>query len=64
MTKAHTPAKNKKTARKYKTLPKNFDYTTIADRLKTVSWGNNSHSTGVVEPVYGIQTFPLTTTAV
>ena len=38
----------------------NFDYTTIADRLRTVSWGNDSHPTGVVKPVYGIPTFPLT----
>ena len=30
----------------------NFDYTTIADRLRTVSWSNNSHPTGVVKPVY------------
>ena len=38
----------------------NFDYTTIADRLWMVSWGNESHPTGVVKPVYGIPTFPLT----
>ena len=43
-----------------KTPPKKFDYTTIADRLRTVSWGNDSHPTGVVKPVYGIPTFPLT----
>ena len=42
----------------------NFHYTTIADRLRTVSWSNNSHSTGVVKPVYERSTFPLTTTAV
>ena len=29
---------------------KNFDYTTIADRLRKVSWSNNSHPTGVVKP--------------
>ena len=29
---------------------KNFDYTTIADRLRTVSRSNSSHPTGVVEP--------------
>ena len=39
---------------------KNFDYTTITDRLRTVSWGNDSHRTGVVKPIYGIQTFPPT----
>ena len=27
----------------------------IADRLKTVSWSNDSHQTGVVQPVYGSQ---------
>ena len=26
----------------------NFDYTTIADRLRTASWSNNNHPTGVV----------------
>ena len=36
----------------------NFDYTTIADRLRTVSWGNDSHPTGVVIPVSGILTLP------
>ena len=25
-----------------------FDYTVIADRLRTVSWSNDSHPTGVV----------------
>ena len=40
----------------------NFDYTTIADRLSTVSWSNNSHPAVVVKPVYGIPTFPLTAT--
>ena len=42
----------------------NFDYTTIADRLRTVSWGKSSHSTGVVKPIYERSTFPLTVTAV
>ena len=41
-----------------------FEYTTSADRLRTVRWSNNSHPTGVVKPVYGYQTFPLTTKAV
>ena len=42
----------------------NFDNTTIADRLKTVSWSNNSHPTGVVKPIYERSTLPLTATAV
>ena len=29
----------------------NFDYTTISDRLRTISWSNNSNPTGVVKPV-------------
>ena len=48
----------------HKNATKNFDYTTIADRLRTVSWGNDSHPTGVVKPVYGIPTFQLTAKAV
>ena len=32
--------------------------------LEKVSWGNDSHRTSVVKLVYGIQTFPLTATAV
>ena len=58
MTKAPTPNKNKT-----KTPPK-LDYTTIADRLRTVRWSNNSNLTGVVKPVYERSTFPLTATAV
>ena len=61
MTKAPTPTeKSKKQRDTTKNATKNFDYTTIADRLGTVSWGNDSHPTGVVKPVYGIPTFPLT----
>ena len=39
---------------------KNLDQTTIADRLKTVSWNNKSNPTGVVKPVDGYPAFPLT----
>ena len=35
-----------------KNVTKNVDYTTIADRLRTVSRSNNSHPIGVVKPVY------------
>ena len=62
MTKAPTSTEKSKTqCDNTKTRAKNFYYTTIADRLRTVSWGNDSHPTGVVQPVYGIPTFPLTT---
>ena len=43
---------------------KNFDYTTIADRLRTVNWSNNGYQTGVGKTVYGYPTFPLTAKAV
>ena len=65
MTEALTPTeKFKKQRDNTKNATKNFDYTTIADRLRTVSWGNDSHPAGVVKPVYGIPTFPLTAKAV
>ena len=47
----------------HKNATKNFDYTTIADRLRTVSWVTIA-TKRVVKPVYGIQTFPLTAKAV
>ena len=46
------------TTRQHKNATKNFDYTTISDRLRMVSWSNDSYQTGVVKPVYGIPTFP------
>ena len=65
MTKAPTlTEKSKKQLDNIKNATKNFDYTTIADRLRTVSLGNSSHHTGVVKPVYGRSTFLLTATAV
>ena len=65
MTEALTPTeKSKKQRDSTKNATKNFDYTTIADRLRTVSWGNDSHPASVVKPVYGIPTFPLTAKAV
>ena len=50
MTKAPTPTeKSKKQRDNNKTnATKNFDYITIADRLRTFSWSNGSHPTGVV----------------
>ena len=39
---------NSTTNLQHKNTTKNFDYTTIADRLRTVSWSNNIHPTGVV----------------
>ena len=61
----YTHRKVQKATWQYKNATKNFDYTTIADRLTTVSLSNNSHPTGVVKPVYEhSSTFPLTATAV
>ena len=62
--KSQNQQKNPKCNVTKQTTPKqNFDYTSIADRLRTVSWGNDSHPTGVVNPVYGIPTFQLTAKA-
>ena len=46
LTKALTLTENSKKLSDNAT--KEFDYTTIADRLRTVSWSNDSHPTGVV----------------
>ena len=65
MKKATTPTeKSKEQGNNMKYATKNFDYTTIADRLRTVSWSNSSHPTGVVKPVYERSTFPLIARAV
>ena len=67
MTKAPTPTeKIKKATWQHKNATKIFAFTTIADLLRTVSWGSDSHPADVIKPVYGIQwsTFPLTTKAV
>ena len=45
---------------KHKNVTKDFDFTTIVGRLRTVSWSYNSYPTGLVKSVYGISTFPLT----
>ena len=63
MTKTLRPTEKCKQQRdNIKNATKNFDYTTIANRLRTVSWSNSSHSTGVVKPVYERSTFRLTGT--
>ena len=66
MTKAPTPTekKSKTEIDNTKDATKTFDYTTIADQLRTVSWHDSSHPKGVVKPVYERSTFPLTATAV
>ena len=61
ITKAPTLTDKSKTQRDVtKTQPK----TSITQRLKTGSRGNDSHQTGVIKPVYGIPTFQQTSTAV
>ena len=64
MTKNPIPTENSKTNGHHTTATQNVDYTTIAGRLRTVSWSDNRHLTGVVKPVYGYPTFPLTAKAV
>ena len=60
----YTHRKIQKATWQQKKATKNFDYTIIADWLKIVSWRNNSHHTGVLNPGYECSTFPLTATAV
>ena len=55
------PAPKEKFKKQCKTATKNFDYSTIVDWLRTVSWSSDSNPTDVVKPVYGIL---LTTKAV
>ena len=53
MTKAPTPTEiSKKQRDNIKNATKNFDYTSISDRPRTVSWSNSNQPTGVVKPVY------------
>ena len=58
MTKAPTPTEK---IQKATWQDKNAIKTTIADRLRTVSWINNSNLTGVVKQVYEHPAFPLST---
>ena len=54
--------KNPKSIVTTQKVTKNFDYTTITDWLRMVSWSNNSHPTGVVKPVSDktlVRTWPV-----
>ena len=54
MTKAPTPAEmSKGQSDNTNNATKKFDYTAVADRLRTVSWSDYGHPTGVVNLVYG-----------
>ena len=61
MTKAPIPKEKSKTWQ-HKNATKLLDYTTIAERLRTVSWSNDSGPTGAVKLVTDVPTLPLTTT--
>ena len=53
MTKAPTPTEmSKRHSDNKNNATKKFDYTAVADRLRTVSWSNYSHPTGVVYRFY------------
>ena len=53
MTKAHTPTEmSKGQSNNTNNATKKFDNTAVADRLRTVSWSNYGHPTGVVNLVY------------
>ena len=60
LTSLMTKALHQQKTLKSNVTTQNFDYITTAGRLRTGSWSNKSHPTGVVKPVYGILTFPLT----
>ena len=52
MPNAQTPTeKSKKHRDNIKNATKNFDYTAVSDRLRTVSRSNSSHPTGVVKRI-------------
>ena len=61
MTKALT---SQETPKSKVTTQKRNQNISIADRVRTVSWSDDSNQTGVVKPVDGIKTFPLTAKAV
>ena len=64
MTKAPTPAEMPKgQSDNTNNATKKFEYTAVADRLRTVSWSIYGHPTGVVNLFTG-PTFPLPATAV
>ena len=44
----YTNRKDQKATDNIKRATENFDFTTIADRLRTVSWSNSSHPTVVL----------------
>ena len=54
MIKAPTPTEmSKGQSDNTNNVTKKFDYTAVAGRLRTVSWSNYGHPTGVVNLVYG-----------
>ena len=59
----YTHRKIQKAMWQLKKATKNFDYTMSAYQLRTVSWSNDSHQTGVVKPVNAIPTYQLTANA-
>ena len=61
MTKAPTPTEMSKGQRdNTNNTTKKLYYTAVADRLRTVSWSNYGHPTGVVSLVYGAKESRLT----
>ena len=56
----YTDRRIKKATRQHKDATKSLNYTTIADRRRTVSRSNDSYPTDVVKPVFWILTLQLT----
>ena len=63
MTKSPTPEMSKGQGDNTNNVTKEFDYTAVAGRLRTVSWSSYGHPTGVVDLVYG-PNLPTPATAV
>ena len=59
----YTQREIQKTTWLHKNATKNFDYKTNAGRLWRVSSSNKNYPNGVVKPVNGYPTFPLTAKA-
>ena len=64
MIKALIPIENSKKQNDNKNATLKFDYTTIADWLRTVSVSIDSHPAGMFNLVYGIPSFSLTAKAI
>ena len=60
MTKAPTPTEmSKGQSDNINSATKKFDYTAVAERLRTVSWSNYGHLTGVNDKISSFIIYPV-----